>query len=96
MTRKGKSHFSMWMTFGGHPRRRLSATKSASAETTVQLLSLAPLPDSFVGGLFKTNVPDVGQSCKQSNEPFNQARGKIFVQDQGHPKFALRPASAAY
>jgi hypothetical protein len=65
ITRKGKSQCSRWTTFGGHPSRLLSATKSASAVTTREAVLLGPCPDLFVRSLLQADVSHVGQPWKQ-------------------------------
>ena len=56
---------------------------------------LGTCPNLFVRSLFQADVPHVGQPWEQRQQPCDQAGREVFVQEQAHPRFALRPASAA-
>ena len=56
---------------------------------------LGPCPDSFVRSLLQADVPYVSQPRKERQQPCDQAGREVLIQEQAHPRFALRPTSAA-
>jgi len=53
MTRSGKSHFSRWIAFGGHPQPPAQRREIGVRGDDGVILPARPLPDDLIGGLFR-------------------------------------------
>ena len=60
-----------------------------------KIVLLRPLPDSWVGCFFQSNIPHVNHTRKQQFQWLDQPRQEVLIQEEAHSKLVLRPFSAA-
>lgn len=59
------------------------------------IVLLRPIPDRSVIRLLQTNIADVHNLAIEFEQTGHEPGREIFVEEQLHPRFVLRPASAA-
>jgi len=94
IARNGKSHASRWTTLGGQPWRCASAEIRVSSDDHKSVIP-SIMPDLLIVCLLQPNVAHMCQPRKKQAQTIHQTRRKVFVEKQFHPRFALRPTSAA-
>ena len=61
-----------------------------------KIIISSPVPYLLVIGLLQSDIAHMRQPRKQQVQTIHQTRRQILIEKQFHPRFVLRPTSAAY